>query len=130
MSTLTFRNSQGTLVDIPTVAATQVKNEFGAILDKATRAGAVAITVTIRPRPCWCPTRSSNRWCKHGPVLSITWAPNSTIFSTACRAQKPKKAWTPRLMPRRRSLDAPRSKLLASAAVSSHGQRRPRITQK
>jgi antitoxin Phd len=41
---LTFRNSQGVLVDIPTVAATQVKNEFGAILDKASRDGAVAIT--------------------------------------------------------------------------------------
>jgi antitoxin Phd len=43
MSMLTFRNSQGVLVDIPTVAATQVKNEFGAILDKAIRGGAVAI---------------------------------------------------------------------------------------
>jgi prevent-host-death family protein len=41
---LTFRNSQGTLVDIPTVAATQVKNEFGAILEQAIRGGAVAIT--------------------------------------------------------------------------------------
>jgi len=44
MSTLTFRNSQGALVDIPAVAATQVKNEFGAILEKVTRGGAVAIT--------------------------------------------------------------------------------------
>ena len=44
MSTLTFRNSQGALVDIPTVAATQVKNEFGAILEKSARGGAVAIT--------------------------------------------------------------------------------------
>ena len=32
MSTLTFRNSQGALIDVPTVAATRVKNEFGAIL--------------------------------------------------------------------------------------------------
>lgn len=44
MSTLTFRNSQGTLVDIPTVAATLAKNEFGAILEKAAHGGAVAIT--------------------------------------------------------------------------------------
>lgn len=44
MSTLTFRNSQGALVDIPSVAATLAKNEFGAILDKATHGGAVAIT--------------------------------------------------------------------------------------
>ena len=44
MSTLTFRNSEGALVDIPTVPATQVENEFGAILDKVMRVGAVAIT--------------------------------------------------------------------------------------
>jgi antitoxin Phd len=43
MPTLTFRNSEGALVDIPTVAATQVKNELDAILDKVTRRGAVAI---------------------------------------------------------------------------------------
>lgn len=50
MSILTFRNSQGALVDIPTVAATQVKNEFGAILDKATHGGAVAITRHDTPK--------------------------------------------------------------------------------
>ena len=50
MSTLTFRNSQGALVDIPIVAATQVKNEFGAILDKAVRGGAVTITRHDTPR--------------------------------------------------------------------------------
>jgi prevent-host-death family protein len=50
MSTLTFRNSQGDLVDIPTVAATEAKNEFGAILEKATRGGAVAITRHDAPK--------------------------------------------------------------------------------
>ena len=50
MSTLTFRNSQGALVDIPTVAATQVKNEFGTILEQATRGGAVAITRHDTPK--------------------------------------------------------------------------------
>ena len=50
MSMLTFRNSQGALVEIPTVAATQVKNQFGAILDKATHRGAVAITRHDRPK--------------------------------------------------------------------------------
>ena len=44
MSLLRFRNSRGAWVVIPTVAATKVKNEFGTILDKATRDGAVAIT--------------------------------------------------------------------------------------
>jgi antitoxin Phd len=44
MATLTFKNSRGELVDIPTVAATRVKNEFGQILEQATHKGAVAIT--------------------------------------------------------------------------------------
>ena len=50
MSKLTFRNSRGNLVDIPTVAATQVKNEFGAILEQATHGGAVAITRHDKPK--------------------------------------------------------------------------------
>ncbi|MCM3902958.1 MAG: type II toxin-antitoxin system prevent-host-death family antitoxin [Pyrinomonadaceae bacterium] len=44
MANLTFKNSRGELVDIPTVAATRVKNEFGQILEQATHTGAVAIT--------------------------------------------------------------------------------------
>ena len=44
MSTLTFRNSQGALVDISEVPATRAKNEFGALLEKATHGGAFAIT--------------------------------------------------------------------------------------
>jgi antitoxin Phd len=44
MATLTFKNSRGELVDVPTVAATRVKNEFGRILEQATHSGAVAIT--------------------------------------------------------------------------------------
>ena len=44
MTKLTFRNSRGSLVDIPAVAATEVRNEFLAILDKACHGGAVAIT--------------------------------------------------------------------------------------
>ncbi len=44
MSKLTYRNSQGQLVDISTVAATKAKNEFGAILEQAVHGGAVAIT--------------------------------------------------------------------------------------
>jgi antitoxin Phd len=44
MATLTFKNSRGELVDVPTVAATRVKNEFGKILEQATHNGAVAIT--------------------------------------------------------------------------------------
>ena len=44
MATLTFKNSRGELVDVPTVAATRAKNEFGQILEQATHSGAVAIT--------------------------------------------------------------------------------------
>jgi len=44
MSPLGFRNSSGAWVTVPTVAATKVKNQFGAILDRAMRDGAVAIT--------------------------------------------------------------------------------------
>jgi len=44
MSTLTFRNSRGELVDIPSVPATKAKSEFGAVLDSAVAGGAVAIT--------------------------------------------------------------------------------------
>ena len=44
MSKLTYRNSQGQLVDMLTVAATKVKNEFGSVLEQAMHGGAVAIT--------------------------------------------------------------------------------------
>jgi prevent-host-death family protein len=44
MTTLTYRNRRGELIDIPTVAATRFKNEFGAILENAVVHGAVAIT--------------------------------------------------------------------------------------
>lgn len=43
MSKLTFRNRYGQLVDIATVAATKVKNEFGAILETTMHNVAVAI---------------------------------------------------------------------------------------
>ena len=44
---LTYRNSHGDLVDLPTVAATRVKNEFGAVLEQALRGGAVAIVAIV-----------------------------------------------------------------------------------
>ena len=50
MSKLTFRNSQGQLVDISTVAATKAKNQFGAILEKTMHGGAVAITRHDTPK--------------------------------------------------------------------------------
>ena len=50
MSALTFRNLHGELIDIPSVPATRLKNELGAILDQAARGGAVAITRHDSPR--------------------------------------------------------------------------------
>jgi prevent-host-death family protein len=49
-ATLTYRNSQGELVDVPAVAATRLKNEFGAVLEQALRGGAVAITRHDTPK--------------------------------------------------------------------------------
>jgi prevent-host-death family protein len=50
MSTLTFRNRDGKLVDLPTVAATRFKNEFGAIFEQAALGGAIAITKHNTPK--------------------------------------------------------------------------------
>lgn len=50
MSTLTFRNRRGELVDLPTVAASRFKNEFGAIFEQAALGGAVAITKHDAPK--------------------------------------------------------------------------------
>ncbi len=47
---LNYRNSRGELVDIPAVAATRLKNEFGAVLEQAQRGGAVAITRHDAPK--------------------------------------------------------------------------------
>jgi antitoxin Phd len=50
MTTLSFRNRDGELVDVPTVAATRFKNEFGAIFEQAALTGAVAITKHNTPK--------------------------------------------------------------------------------
>jgi antitoxin Phd len=50
MSTLTFRNRDGNLVDLPTVTASRFKNEFGAIFEQAALGGAVAITKHDAPK--------------------------------------------------------------------------------
>jgi prevent-host-death family protein len=50
MSTLTYRNRDGELVDVPSVAATRFKNQFGTIFEQATVDGAVAITKHNTPK--------------------------------------------------------------------------------
>ncbi|MBX3304248.1 MAG: type II toxin-antitoxin system prevent-host-death family antitoxin [Nitrospira sp.] len=49
MPKLTFRNSRGQLVNVSTVAATRVKNEFDAILEQTMHDGVVAITRHDKP---------------------------------------------------------------------------------
>lgn len=50
MSNMTFRNSQGELVDLPRVSASQFKNAFAAVFEKAALGGAVAITKHDAPK--------------------------------------------------------------------------------
>lgn len=50
MSSLTFRNSLGERVDIPSIASTDVKNAFGTMLDRVAGGGPVAITRHDAPR--------------------------------------------------------------------------------
>ena len=50
MSTVSFRNRDGKLVDVPMVAATRLKNEFGAVFEQAALNGAVVITKHGTPK--------------------------------------------------------------------------------
>ena len=47
---LRFRNARGEVVDVEPVAATQLKNELGSVIDRAVRGRAVAITRHDTPR--------------------------------------------------------------------------------
>ena len=110
MTTLSFRNSDGELVDVPTVAATQFKNEFGAIFEQAALGGAVAITKHNTPKAVLLSyaefealTRASS------PVLDELTEEFDALLD-ACRRRAPRRAWPLRSTPRRRSWAAPRSK--------------------
>ncbi|WP_343576580.1 type II toxin-antitoxin system Phd/YefM family antitoxin [Mycobacterium sp.] len=50
MMTLSFRNRDGKLVDVPTVTASRLKNEFGSVFEQAAADGAVVITKHDTPR--------------------------------------------------------------------------------
>jgi antitoxin Phd len=49
-STVSFRNRAGKLIDVPVVAASRLKNEFGAVFEEAALNGAVVITKHSTPR--------------------------------------------------------------------------------
>ena len=48
--TVSFRNRDGKLVDVPTVTASRLKNEFGSVFEQAAVDGAVVITKHATPR--------------------------------------------------------------------------------
>ncbi|GBE64911.1 hypothetical protein MFM001_13730 [Mycobacterium sp. MFM001] len=50
MSAVSFRNRDGKLVDVPTVTASRLKNEFGTVFEEAAANGAVVITKHATPR--------------------------------------------------------------------------------
>jgi len=50
MHSLVYRNREGNLFDVPTVTASQLKNEFGTILERTLAGGAVAITKHAQPK--------------------------------------------------------------------------------
>lgn len=50
MPTIPFRNRDGKLVDVPMVAASRLKNEFGGVFEQVALSGAVAITKHGTPR--------------------------------------------------------------------------------
>jgi antitoxin Phd len=50
MTTVSFRNRDGKLVDIPTVTASRLKNQFGSVFEQAAVDGAVVITKHDTPR--------------------------------------------------------------------------------
>jgi antitoxin Phd len=49
-TTVTFRNRDGRLVDVPMVAASRLKNEFGTVFEQAILGGAVVITKHDTPK--------------------------------------------------------------------------------
>ncbi len=48
--TVSFRNRDGKLVDVPEVTASRLKNEFGSVFEQAAADGAVVITKHDTPR--------------------------------------------------------------------------------
>jgi prevent-host-death family protein len=50
MSSIVYRNREGSLVDVLSVTATQLKSHFGSIFEQTVAGGVVAITKHARPR--------------------------------------------------------------------------------
>ena len=121
MPTLTFRNRQGELVDLPTVAASRFKNEFGAIFERAALGGAVAITKHDSPKAVLLSYAEFEALVKsRSPALDELSARFDAQFErTLMRMQSPgaKKAMAD-------AFDAPPAKL-GRAAVQAQRKRLP-----
>jgi prevent-host-death family protein len=50
MSSIVYRNREGSLVDVMSVTATQLKSHFGSIFEQTVAGGVVAITKHARPK--------------------------------------------------------------------------------
>ncbi|UHJ56469.1 type II toxin-antitoxin system Phd/YefM family antitoxin [Mycolicibacterium fortuitum] len=88
MATLTFRNRAGELVDVPTVAATQFKNEFAAIVEQAALGGAVAITKHNAPKAVLVSYAEFEALTRANARSSTSSPTNSTTCSPGCRHRR------------------------------------------
>ena len=110
LKTLSFRNLDGELVDVPTVAATRFKNEFGAIFEQAALGGAVAITKHNTPKAVLLSYAEFEALTKSASPALDELTTSSTSCSPGCRPRPRSRPWPPHSTPRRKSWAAPRSK--------------------
>ena len=81
---LTYRNRDGELVDVPTVAATRFKNEFGSIFQQASVEGAVAITKHNTPRAVLLSYAEFQALTRSSPVLDELTDEFDTLLAAFC----------------------------------------------
>ncbi len=102
MTTVSFRNRAGQLVDVPVVSATRLKNEFGAVIDQAALNGAVVITKHATPKAVLMSYAEFEALTAPAAPRSTTSAIASTSCWPPCRLRKPKPVSPPRSTPPRR----------------------------
>jgi prevent-host-death family protein len=106
MATLTFRNRRGELVDLPTVTASRLKNEFGAIFELAALGGAIAITKHDQPKAVLLSYAEFETLAKsRSPVLDDLSAQFDGLLARM-QTPKAKKGWRVPSTPRQPDLAA------------------------
>lgn len=108
MSTVSFRNRDGKLVDVPSVTASRLKNEFGTVFDEAAVSGAVVITKHNTPRAVLLSYAEFEALAATAAPPSTTSVNASTNCWRPCRRRRPKPGSPPRSTPHRRSWAPPR----------------------